>query len=82
MPEQEGVISTCETCGGAEGELCPECLGTGSLPLKGQILVFKSIIDAAAALNIKATAIIDEQASQRAALKAKLGDIWDKVKNL
>ncbi len=84
---EEIVISTCETCSGdgtvgAENEICSECLGTGALPLKGQIQVLKKSITKVDELEVKIDAIIAEQALLRVDLTAGLLKIWDKVKDL
>jgi len=65
-------IFSCTTCNGAgrvaDDVICPDCLGGGSLPLRGMPEMLKSIID--------------EQASQRTELTQALQAIWNKVKDL
>jgi hypothetical protein len=60
---------------GEEGFPCPDCLGTGALPIIGQVKVQKETFR-------KLDLVIAEQASQRVDLTAALTAIWDKVKNL
>uniref|UniRef100_A0A6M3LDL0 Uncharacterized protein n=1 Tax=viral metagenome TaxID=1070528 RepID=A0A6M3LDL0_9ZZZZ len=69
MPE-ESEPSTCPICSGVVDPdvICPECLGQGSLPIRGVRKVLKGIIN--------------EQVSQREDLTAALQAIWNKVKDL
>ena len=75
MPD---VIYTCTTCDGAttvDEYVCPDCLGSGALPIIGRDVVFKTFL-------VKLNSIIDEQASAREDLTAALTQIWNKVKDL
>ena len=72
-------LTTCATCEGdgkSNGDICPECLGSGATPLidKGSLLA-KAIVS-------RLDSIIAEQASQREDLTAALTQIWNKVKDL
>jgi hypothetical protein len=64
------IIYTCGMCGGEgrqNGTVCPDCLGAGSLPLRGMPEILH--------------AIQTEQANLREDLTRALQAIWDKVKD-
>lgn len=75
MPD---IVYTCTTCDGSAtvgGSICQECLGTGAIPVGGQLRVYKKILE-------NSNTIIAEQASQREDLTTALTQIWNKVKDL
>lgn len=64
-------IFSCPTCSGAgrlaDAVMCPDCLGGGSLPLRGLPEAVKNIVD--------------EQFALREDLTEALTKIWNKVKD-
>lgn len=83
MPDD--IIYTCPECGGAEnisGNVCLECMGSGVLPIRGNISTQKAAFLLIYNMQSKLDNIIAEQAAQRIDLTAALTQIWNKVKDL
>lgn len=81
------VHTTCSTCGGdglVEGSLCTTCMGGGSDPPEGRLLMDKLILEMLSELPTKTQMLqkFTDLQSDVENIKTGIQAIWNKVKDL